>query len=230
MKKFRIIRNALIIIILFISILYLCWIRENKINLSKSALLYKNMFETSYREESNITMKIKYSNDEMNMTIIQATDNPEAKEISAIIHNNFNEIKNNPNSEDIIMCTINTKDNVIGYKILPKDKKYEIVYNSDEEIDSYNNWINDKLSEISSCNYFTRGYEIINGKILYTENFKEIGLKMYFDKDKLVYMKSTKLDESFDELKNVLYTVEITYDNSYKDFTNIPEDYEKYEI
>ena len=70
----------------------------------------------------------------------------------------------------------------------------------------------------------------MNGKILYTENFKEIGLKMYFDKDKLVYMKSAKLDESFDELKNVLYTVEITYDNSYRDFTKIPEDYEKYEV
>lgn len=225
MKKFKIIRNVLILIILLISAIYIFWIRENKVESSKSILLYKNMFETSYKKEDSITMKIKYSNDRMNMTFVQATDNTEEKEVSAIIHNDFNELNNNPDSEDIITCTVSTKDGVEGYKLIPKIKKYEIIYNNDEGIDSYNNWISENLSEISNCKYFTRGYEVVNGKLLYTENFKEIGIKMYFDEDRLVYMRSDKLDESFNELNDVLYTVEITYDNSYKEFTDIPEDY-----
>lgn len=228
MKKFKIIRNVLIIIILLISAIYIFWIRENKVESSKSVLLYKNMFETSYKKEDSITMKIKYSNDRMNMTIVQATDNTEEKEVTAIKHNDFNEINNHPDPEDmedIITCTVSTKDGLKGYKLIPKRKKYEIIYNNDERMDSYNNWISDNLSRISNCKYFTRGYEVVNGKLLYTENFKEIGLKMYFDEDRLVYMRSDNLDEAFNDLDDALYEVEITYDDSYKEFTDIPEDY-----
>ena len=53
--------------------------------------------------------------------------------------------------------------------------------------------------------------KIVDGKILYCENFKEVGLKMYFDKDNLVYMKSTELDKIFNDVENALYTIIICY-------------------
>ena len=40
-------------------------------------------------------------------------------------------------------------------------------------------------------------------------------------------MKSTRLDESFN-LKDILYKVEIRYDDSYKEMIEIPDDYEGY--
>ena len=53
---------------------------------------------------------------------------------------------------------------------------------------------------------------------------------MYFDKDELVYMKSAELDNSIDDIENGLYSVKITYYDSYKKYTEIPEEYKGYTI
>ena len=47
--------------------------------------------------------------------------------------------------------------------------------------DSYDNWIREQLDDLSNCSYFTRSYEFIDGKLLYCENFKDAGLKFYFN-------------------------------------------------
>ena len=53
---------------------------------------------------------------------------------------------------------------------------------------------------------------------------------MYFDKDNLVYMKSTELDKIFNDVENALYTIKITYDDSYKKYTEIPKEYTGYTV
>lgn len=46
MKKFKIIRNILIIIAIIIATVYVLWIRSNKTNTSKTANLYKKNVST----------------------------------------------------------------------------------------------------------------------------------------------------------------------------------------
>ena len=43
-------------------------------------------------------------------------------------------------------------------------------------------------------------------------------------------MKSTRLDEAFNNLKDILYKVEIRYDDSYKEMIEIPDDYKGYKL
>lgn len=228
MKKFKIIRNILIILVIIIAAIYVFWIRSTNVNTSKTAMLFENMFQDSYKNEKNITMIISYSNENMDMTEIQATDNEENQEVFAIIHNDYENIENDSNSEDAISVTITNSTGVTGYTIFPKLNKYNIIYSSEEGNDSYDNWIREQLDDLSNCSYFTRSYEFIDGKLLYCENFKDAGFKFYFDNGELVYMKSNKLDESFDDVKDALYTVKITYDDSYKNIVNIQEDYTGY--
>ncbi len=230
MKKFKIVRNVLIVLVILIAVIYTSWMRSNKTESSKTAKLYKEMFEKSYKEQKNITMQIGYNNEKMKMKMFEATDNKESKEISGFIHDNYDSIKKDPDSEGTIIYSVTTKNDIKNYTIFPKVKKYEETIENEEGNDSYNIWIEKRLREISDCNYYTKGYEFVNGKLLYYEKFKEAGLQMYFDKNELVYMKSTELDKSFDDIKDSLYTVKITYDDSYKKYTEIPKEYKGYTI
>ena len=65
MKKFKIIRNVLIVVVILVTIMYVCWLRSNQIESSKTAKLYNKMFEDSYKEQKNITMQISYKNEKM---------------------------------------------------------------------------------------------------------------------------------------------------------------------
>lgn len=230
MKKIKVIRNILIVIVILIAVIYIFWMRSSKTESSKTAKLYKNMFTNSYKEQKNITMQIDYSNEESKIKMIQATDNTEEKEVYYFIHDNYDEIKKDPDSEGAITYSVTTKNDIQNYNIFPKVKKYEVTVENKESNDSYDSWINEKLTEILNCNYYTKGYEFINGKLLYYEKFKEAGLQMYFYKNELVYMKSNELDTAFDEVEDAIYSVKITYDDTYKKYTEIPEEYSGYII
>lgn len=219
MKKFKIIRNILIIIAITIATVYVLWIRSNKTNTSKTANLYKKMYQRS----ENITMKISYKDERIDVTIIKATNKDEREEVSGTICNYADEIKKEPDSEGAIIGTITSKDKVVGYKYFPKLNKYQILYTGDEGNESINTWISEFTEKISNCRYYTRGYESINGKMLYCETFKEAKLKFYFDKDKLVYIKSEEIDQSFNDVTDALYSVEISNDDSYKEILKVPE-------
>lgn len=220
MKKFKIIRNILIIIAIIIATVYVFWVRSNQTSSSKTA----NLFEKMYQQTENITMKISYKDEKIDVTIIKATDNDKGKEVSGIICNYTDEIKKEPDSEEAIIATITTKDKIIGYNYFPKLNKYQILYTSEEGNDSTNAWIGEIIEKISNCKYYTKGYESVNGKMLYCETFKEAKLKFYFDKDKLVYIKSEEIDQSFNDVTDALYSVEISNDDSYKEILKVPED------
>lgn len=219
MKKFKIIRNILIIIAIIIATVYVFWIRSNQTNTSKTA----NLFEKMYQQTENITMKICYKDEKIDVTIIKATDNDKGKEVSGIICNYTDEIKKEPDSEGAIIATITTKDKITGYNYFPKLNKYQILYTSEEGNDSTNAWIGEIIEKISNCKYYTKGYESVNGKMLYCETFKDSKMKFYFDKDKLVYIKSEEIDQSFNDMTNTLYSVEMSNDDSYKEILKVPE-------
>ena len=58
MKKFKIIRNVLIVVVILVTIMYVCWLRSNQIESSKTAKLYNKMFEDSYKEQKNMSLKL----------------------------------------------------------------------------------------------------------------------------------------------------------------------------
>lgn len=219
MKKFKIIRNILIIIAIIIAAVYVFWVRSNQTSSSKTAKL----FEKIYQQTENTTMKITYKDEKINLTIIKATANDKEKEVLGTICDYADEIKAEPDAEGKIIATITTKDKVTGYNYFPKLNKYQILYTSEEGNDSTNAWIGEIIEKISNCKYYTKGYESINGKMLYCETFKEAKMKFYFDKDKLVYIKSEEIDQSFNDMTDTLYSVEISNDDSYKEILKVPE-------
>lgn len=230
MKIFRIVLVLLTTFALILSCIYIFLIRSNKVGNAKSAILFDNMYKSSYIDKINVTMKISYKDENNDILILRATDNKEEKEITAIKNNNKDQIEKDPKSKDAIICTVTGEDKEIGYNLFPVLKRYNIIYDEEKETDSFDYWINDILSNFSKASYYTRGYELVNGKLLYYENFKNEGLKFYFDNDNLVYMKSTRLDEAFNNLKDILYKVEIRYDDSYKEMIEIPDDYKGYKL
>lgn len=219
MKKFKIIRNILIIIAIIIAAVYVFWVRSNQTSTSKTAKLFEKM----YQQTENVTMKISYKDEKIDVTIIKATDNNEGKEVIGTICDYTDEIKTEPNAEGKIVATITTKDKIVGYNYFPKLNKYQILYTNEEGNDSTNAWIAEITEKISNCKYYTKGYESINGKMLYCETFKDAKMKFYFDKDKLVYIKSEEIDQSFNDMSDALYSVEISNDDSYKKTLKVPE-------
>lgn len=220
MKRFKIIRNILIIIAIIIAAVYVFWVRSNQTSTSKTAKLFEKM----YQQTENTTMKITYKDEKINLTIVKATDNDKGKEVLGTICDYADEIKAEPNAEGVIIATITTKDKITGYNYFPKLNKYQILYTSEEGNDSTNAWMGEIIEKISNCKYYTKGYESVNGKMLYCETFKEAKLKFYFDKDKLVYIKSEEIDQSFNDVTDALYSVEISNDDSYKEILKVPED------
>lgn len=219
MKRFKIIRNILIIIAIIIAAVYVFWVRSNQTSSSKTAKLFEKM----HQQTENTTMKITYKDEKINLTIIKATDNDKGKEVLGIICDYADEIKAEPNAEGVIIATITTKDKITCYNYFPKLNKYRILYTSEEGNESTNEWIVEIIGKISNCKYYTKGYESVNGKMLYCETFKDSKMKFYFDKDKLVYIKSEEIDQSFNDMTNTLYSVEISNDDSYKEILKVPE-------
>lgn len=227
MKNFRIIRNILIILIIIIAIIYIFILRSNNIQNSKGYKLYKSLYDYNNKNENKkITMETTYKNDSIDFIMVQATNDEEKEEILYLSTNYASDINYRGNT-----ITIITNEGKKAYNVFPQEKKYKIIYeNKDEKATIYNEWINQYLSKLESCTYYTKGYETVNGDLLYFENFKESGMKLYFNKNELTYMKLDDLDESFDNVKDALYNIKITFDDTYKKFIDIPSDYTEYEV
>lgn len=227
MKKFRIVRNVLIICIIVIAVMYMFLIRSNNVYDSASYKLYKSMYDYNHKDEKKqITMETAYSDENINFVMVQSTDDEAKIEAMYMSTNYTNDVDHRGNS-----ITVKTNEGTKTYSVLPEEKKYRIIYeNNNEKATVYNEWVNVYLSKLENCTYYTKGYEMVNGDLLYFENFKESGMKLYFNKNELTYMKLADLDENFNNVKDVLYNIKITYDDTYKEFIDIPNDYTEYEV
>ena len=77
--------------------------------------------------------------------------------------------------------------------------------------------------------YYTRGYEFVNGNLMYYEYFKETDSKFYFNKDnELVYLSTESLSNSIETNPKEAYIFEVTisHDNIDNSLIEIPEGYE----
>ena len=227
MKKFLNIRNILIILIIIIAVAFICWGRSDNLKNSKAYQLFNHFYEYGPEyghNENNTIMKLENIGDK-EITWIYATDYDNEREVISYIGVSETSAETTQHSQ---LVNIISKKGRESYIMLDLDKicyKFDTI--KEEATELYASWAEDIIDLIMNNTYYTRGYELVNGKLLYYENFKNEGLKFYFDNDNLVYMKSTKLEESFN-LKDILYKVEIRYDDSYKEMINIPDDYEGY--
>lgn len=220
MKKFKIIRNVLIIVIIIIAVWYMCMMKSNNIKNSRSYKIFDDMRQNTNKK---ITMQLSYVNENVDIFVLYASDDEDRKEIQIM------EIlyKEDMSKTRRTISTI-TKDGTEMIGVFPEEKSYRNFGIIDSQsTDTYDIWINRYFERMLDNKYYSRGYELVKGKLLYYEKFKASGLKFYFDKDELVYIKDTNLDEAYNNVNDVLYNVKITYDDGYKKFFEILNDYKE---
>ena len=81
MKKFKIIRNILIISILIVAVVYICWMRPNDIHTSKTYKLFDSFMYIQNTENKQVAMEIAFETDNIKFSMISATDFKNEKEV-----------------------------------------------------------------------------------------------------------------------------------------------------
>lgn len=218
MKKFKIIRNILIIIIVIISMLYIYMIRKDNISKSKSY----NLFNSFYKiKDLQITMDLNYDSNDLHSHLIFASDYVAEKEIQFIDTYYKNDKQNHSSS---IITT--TNEGSLTIILFPEDNKYKRAeLDTSKKINNYDEWFTRYLNRISEDDYYTKGYTFIEEKLMYYEKFTSQGLTFYFDKNELVYIKDEILNASYNIDRDCLYNVMLTYSDCYIDYTTIPNEY-----
>ena len=194
MKKFLKARNILILIFIIVVVTFICLIKRGDASESKTYKYFSKL------EKSNYTITLEVN--ETKTTIVNDVDNGifvykhVGFDYSADEESNYTNI-----SRDGVIYTIN--DDLKEYTVVRDDYTHTIF-----------------LDEITSCDYYTRGVSIINGKLLHYEHFKkdETDIKFYFQGDKLMYIK----DQSDQEGKMQIFKVE---EGINEELYEIPEDF-----
>lgn len=219
MKKFRIIKIIFSILIVILAVIYIFFIRNNNVSSSKSYNFFNSL---NYISNKQITMKLNYEDDVLYSQIIFASDYKEEKEVH-IFDTYYKNDKTN-HGISILSKTKNGSENIV---LFPEEKYYKKLIDINNKTKVYDEWYLMFENLIVNSSYYIRKFELINGKILYCEEFKESGLKLYYDKNNLVYLKSKGIENSFSNINNSIYSVKITFDNYYKEFINIPDDFKE---
>ena len=197
MKKFLKARNILILIFIIVVVTLICLIKRGDASESKTYKYFSKLEKSNY----TITLEVN-ENKKAKTTIVNDVDNGifvykhVGFDYSADEESNYTNI-----SRDGVIYTIN--DDLKEYTVVRDDYTHTIF-----------------LDEITSCDYYTRGVSIINGKLLHYEHFKkdETDIKFYFQGDKLMYIK----DQSDQEGKMQIFKVE---EGINEELYEIPEDF-----
>lgn len=224
MKTFLKVRNIIIILVLFIAILIFSFIRRESVDLSKTVRYLEsiNLNDTSY------TITIEDIKNHAYKRILAENTNPEKTVRVSHFEATYDFIKNTGilsySEEDIAdvsqtHVTIFESEKQSNYLLNHVAKWYII------NPDFINSPI-DTLHDMTNSNYYLRGYEFVNGKLLYFEHFKtkSSNVKFYFENEKIVYMKDLSMPKyllSFDvsdEVSEDLYSIPSNY-TLYQDYT-----------
>lgn len=220
MRKFKIISIILIILILIVGAIYIFAMRSTNVRNSKTFKLFEQF--NFYPEEKQVTIKMDYSSDEIDFHWTMATDFKNSKEVLV---------------QDIDFKDRNGKAKMI-YVTDDRGQRTTVV-NTDEKtyrdfgvIDDttfenvercYSTWF---LNPVGDSKYYTRGYTIIDGQLLYYENFNKGECIFYYKKDELKYIKLKAFEDGYNgKIKDGLVKVTVSYDDSYKKEIEIPDNY-----
>lgn len=217
MKRFKIIKNILIIFVVIVSILYIFYIRNNNISTSKTYNLFNKLYQI---KDCQVTMQLNYESNDLYSHLIFASDYIAQKEVQFMDTYLKNDQQNR--SISIITTTNEGASTIVLFPEVNSYKKMEI--DTSKKTNNYDEWYTRYLNRICE-KYYTKGYKLIENKLLYYENFPSSGLTFYFDKNELIYIKDKNLNESYNLDDNCLYNVKLTYTDSYNNYITIPNEY-----
>ena len=233
MKNFLRVRNIIIILIVIVAIAIFLYMKQDNVYESKTYKYFYNVgewwkFACTLEDKKENTVKEVYAKDCENSTeYLKIHLSKKAMEKLSEI------IKLDPNvdyNEEAIPDELNYK--YIAFSNEEKEILYfvsdnEKLYTKTDETDaslmvSDNSWFYGISKIVSSANGYIRGFEFVEGKLLYFESFKttESGdVKVYFENDEIKYVK-------FEKLNLLELTVEHLDETGIpKEWTKIPEDY-----
>lgn len=175
-------------------------------------------------------MKLDYTDEKTEISVIYATDSENRREIRSF------DVNNKEQNEHGQTVAITDKDGLKNY-IIKHTEKICLIFDTLEEQGSefYATWSQNVIDLITSSPYYTRGYEFVNGHLMYYEYFKEANSKFYFNSnDELIYLNSESLDRGFRSSFNsninnselYLYHVMISHDSIENSLIEMPEGYE----
>lgn len=231
MKRFLNIRNMLVLLIIIIAAGYIVWGRSNDTKHSKTYQLFNsfNNYGAEYNNHENTTLKLDYTDEKKEIKIIYATDNENRREIRSF------DVNDKETKEHGQTVSVTTKEGVQDYILEHTEKTYvmfDLLKDSGSEF--FANWAHTFTDLITKNQYYTRGYEFVNGELMYYEYFKDSNSKLYFNSNnELVYMNSESLDKSFREFNNsnirktdlYLFKVTISHDRFDNTLIEIPQEY-----
>lgn len=217
MKKFLKTRNILIIVILLVVCVILATMRtdisKSKTNKLFSALSSEDTYTltlSSNNKYGDIYNSYSYSYDE-NKDELREFYTIKSKLTELGIKSGEFYVTESDHEGNIIPELSNTyiiKDNVM-YLLDDMEKEYVIYEPS--EINNYSKMLENAYNR----NYYSVGYELINGKWLYVEKFN--GYNFYFKDNELIYIKEAS--------SKLIYDVKISYDKLDSKLFEVPSNY-----
>ncbi len=193
-------------------------IRKNNIHESKIYKLIESFYNIS---ENQISMQLTSDNDNLYTNLIFVTDYTEKEEVHILDTYYKNDKENHA-----ISVSITNADGTDTKILFPEQKEYRsLEFDNTNKSTTYDSWYLNIEKQILENKYYTVGYEKINGKWLYFENFKKNNMKFYFDGDNLVYLKNEALDKNYNTSERLLYSANIVYNDDYKKLIDISNDY-----
>lgn len=220
MRKFRIVRNILIIVIIIIAFMYIFFVRNTNIKSSKTFKTFD--YFNFVPENKQVTMIMEYHSNDIDLRWTFATDFKEKKEV-LVQDINFKD-KSGHAKHIWINDSTGLKHWALNYETKTFTKE---MLNDEPNFDNCTHWFDTWiLNEISKSKYYTKKYELINNHLFYVEEFKNSNMKFYYDKDTLVYVQLNAFKEAFNgKIDNAPISIILKYDNSYLQEIEIPNDY-----
>ena len=237
MRKFLRVRNIIIILIVIVAIVVFLYIKRDNVYESKAYKYFNSVdewwkFACTLEDKKENTIKEVYAKDFENGT--EYLNIHLSKEAMKKLSENLKQDPNVDYNEETVPEELNYKYIAFsneGKEILYFVSDNEKLYTKTDEPDaslmvSDNSWFYAISKTVSSANGYIRGFEFVEGKLLYFESFKttESGnVKVYFEDDEIKYVK-------FEKLNLLELTVEHLDKNGIpKEWTKIPENYKDME-
>lgn len=210
MKKFLNMRNVIIVLVIFVAAVYVIFMRSRNPYNSKTCDMYYKI-----ANKQVATMVISFEDSESKGRLTFSTDKERNKEVQII---DMYDYKDN-NNRHIKSVIIRENDKTHTYQIDYDGRSYIDIGEADAD-KPIMDWANTLARMYSEGKYFTKKFEIIDGKKIYMETFPKLNYTFGYDGEELKYL---KYKDGISGKDDTLYNVEITDIYIDESETKIPE-------